>query len=229
ANLQVASNTQYAPNNGGMLIGYLFTCPITHKIYNGSNNDYQTKIGIYTKQWGHGQDDFQFNRVILGIYEYDPDYVNPDTHQVGKTEALCDTGIIELQEGYAEYNIKNLFPLKTAPEMKPGKFYYAAIYMSYGAVDTNGLTLFGAPGYNTQVNNLKPGITITNVNCIRAALYPNMTGYDQDMNFDKMGFSWEYNSYPPDASTQSTSQDIVEAHAAGRPYFAFRNVKITGN
>ena len=228
ADLQVASNTQYAPNNGGMLIGYLFTCPITHKIYNGSNNDYQTKIGIYTKQWGHGQDDFQFNKVILGIYEYDPDYI--DGGQVGKTEALCDTGIIELQQGYAEYNIKNLFPDKTAPEMKPGKFYYAAIYMSYGAVDTNGLTLFGAPGYNTQVNNLKPGITITNVNCIHAALYPNMTGYDQDLNFDKMGFSWEYNSYPPVPNTTPyTSQDIVEAHAAGRPYFAFRNVKITGN
>ena len=230
ADLQVASNTQYAPNNGGMLIGYLFTCPITHKIYNGSNNDYQTKIGIYTKQWGHGQNDFQYNRVILGIYEYDPDYENPDTHQVGKTEALCDTGIIELQEGYAEYNIKNLFPTKTAPEMKPGKFYYAAIYMSYGQVDTNGLTLFGAPGYNTQVNNLKPGITITNVNCIKASIYPGMTGYDEDLNFDKMGFSWEYNSYPPYPGTQYTSQDIVEAHAAGRPYFAFRNVKIvTGN
>ena len=230
ADLQVASNTQYAPGNGGMLIGYLFTCPITHKIYNGSNNDYQTKIGIYTKQWGHGQDDFQFNKVILGIYEYDPDYVNPDTHQVGKTEALCDTGIIELQEGYAEYDVKNVFPLKTKPEMKPGKFYYAAIYMSYGAVDTNGLTLFGAPGYNTQVNNLKPGITITNVNCIHASLYPNMGGYDQDLNFDKMGFSWEYNSYPPTSTSDPyTKQDIVEAHAAGRPYFAFRNVKITGN
>lgn len=230
ADLQVASNTQYAPNNGGMLIGYLFTCPITHKIYNGSNNDYQTKIGIYTKQWGHGQNDFQYNRVILGIYEYDPDYENPDTHQVGKTEALCDTGIIVLQEGYAEYNIKNLFPTKTAPEMKPGKFYYAAIYMSYGQVDTNGLTLFGAPGYNTQVNNLKPGITITNVNCIKASTYPGMTGYDEDLNFDKMGFSWEYNSYPPYPDTQYTTQDIVEAHAAGRPYFAFRNVKIaTGN
>ena len=230
ANLQVASNTQYAPNNGGMLIGYLFTCPITHKIYNGSNNDYQTKIGIYTKQWGHGQDDFQYNRVILGIYEYNPDYENPDTHQVGKTEALCDTGIIVLQEGYAEYNVKNLFPNKTSPEMKPGRFYYAAIYLSYGQVDTNGLTLFGAPGYNTQVNNLKPGITITNVNCIKASTYPGMTGYDEDLNFDKMGFSWEYNSYPPYPDTQYTSQDIVEAHAAGRPYFAFRNVKIaTGN
>lgn len=230
ADLQVASNTQYAPNNGGMLIGYLFTCPITHKIYNGSNNDYQTKIGIYTKQWGHGQNDFQYNRVILGIYEYNPDYVNPDTQQVGKTEALCDTGIIVLQEGYAEYNIKNLFPNKTSPEMKPGKFYYAAIYMSYGQVDTNGLTLFGAPGYNTQVNNLKPGITITNVNCIMASIYPGMTGYDEDLNFDKMGFSWEYNSYPPYPGTQYTSQDIVEANAAGRPYFAFRNVKIaTGN
>ena len=229
ADLQVASNTQYAPNNGGMLIGYLFTCPITHKIYDGSNNDYQTKIGIYTKQWGHGQDDFQFNRVILGIYEYDPDYVNPSTSQVGKTEALCDTGIIELQQGYAEYNIKNL-GIKISPEMKPGKFYYAAIYMSYGQVDTNGLTLFGAPGYNTQVNDLKPGITITNVNCIHAALYPNMTGYDPDLNFDKMGFSWEYNSYPPTSTSDpSTSQGIVEAHAAGRPYFAFRNVKITGN
>ena len=143
---------------------------------------------------------------------------------------MCDTGIIELQEGYAEYNIKNLFPLKTKPEMKPGKFYYAAIYMSYGQVDTNGLTLFGAPGYNTQVNNLKPGITITNVNCIKASIYSGMTGYDEDLNFDKMGFSWEYNSYPPYPGTQYSSQDIVEAHAAGRPYFAFRNVKIaTGN
>lgn len=229
ADLQVASNTQYAPSNGGMLIGYLFTCPITHKIYNGSTGDYQTKIGIYTKQWGTGQDNFQFNRVILGIYEYQPDYVNPNTHQVGKTEALCDTGIIELQQGYAEYDIKNL-GVATTHEMKPGCFYYAAIYMSYGQVDTNGLTLFGAPGYNTQVNNLKPGITITNVNCIRAALYDNMAGYDPDLNFDKMGFSWEYNSYPPTSTTDTTSQGIVEAHAAGRPYFAFRNVKIaTGN
>jgi hypothetical protein len=229
ADLQVASNTQYAPSNGGMLIGYLFTCPITHKIYNGSTGDYQTKIGIYTKQWGTGQDNFQFNRVILGIYEYQPDYVNPDTHQVGKTEALCDTGIIELQQGYAEYDIKNL-GAATTHEMKPGCFYYAAIYMSYGQVDTNGLTLFGAPGYNTQVNNLKPGITITNVNCIRASLYDNMAGYDPDLNFDKMGFSWEYNSYPPTSTTDTTSQGIVEAHAAGRPYFAFRNVKIaTGN
>ena len=229
ADLQVASNTQYAPSNGGMLIGYLFTCPITHKIYNGSTGNYQTKIGIYTKQWGTGQDNFQFNRVILGIYEYQPDYVNPVTHQVGKTEALCDTGIIELQQGYAEYDIKNL-GAATTHEMKPGCFYYATIYMSYGQVDTNGLTLFGAPGYNTQVNNLKPGITITNVNCIRASLYDNMAGYDPDLNFDKMGFSWEYNSYPPTSTTDTTSQGIVEAHAAGRPYFAFRNVKIaTGN
>jgi hypothetical protein len=229
ADLQVANQTQYAPSNGGMLIGYLFTCPITHKIYDGSNNDYQTKIGIYTKQWGSGQDNIQFNKVILGIYEYQPDYVNPVTQQVGKTEALCDTGIIELQQGYAEYDVKNLFPNKTEPEMKPGCFYYATIYMSYGNVDTNGLTLFGAPGYNTQVNNLKPGITITNIHKIKAALYEGMEGYDPDLNFDKMGFSWQYNSYPPDPTTQDSSQDIVEAHAAGRPYFAFRNVKITGN
>lgn len=221
ADLQVASNTQYAPSNGGMLIGYLFTCPITHKIYNGSNNDYQTKIGIYTKQWSGDN-----KKVILGIYEYNPDYNSGG--QVGKTEALCDTGIIELQQGYAEYDIKNLGE-KTSPEMKPGNFYYATIYLSYQAGDTNGITLFGAPGYNTQVNNLKPGITITNVNCIHAALYPNMAGYDSDLNFDKMGFSWEYNSYPPQPDTPSTSQGIVEAHAAGRPYFAFRNVKITGN
>jgi len=230
ADLQVASNTQYAPSNGGMLIGYLFTCPITHKIYDGSNNDYKTKIGIYTKQWGSGQDNIQFNKVILGIYEYQPDYVNPVTQQVGKTEALCDTGIITLQQGYAEYDVKNLFPNKTEPEMKPGCFYYATIYMSYGNVDTNGLTLFGAPGYNTQVNNLKPGITITNIHKIKAALYEGMEGYDPDLNFDKMGFSWQYNSYPPDETTTDSSQGIVEAHAAGRPYFAIRNVKIvTGN
>ena len=225
ADLQVANQTQYAPSNGGMLIGYLFTCPIIHKIYAGSNNDYKTKIGIYTKQClGDNK------KVILGIYEYQPDYVNPDTQQVGKTEALCDTGIIELQQGYAEYDVKNL-GTKTTHEMKPGCFYYATIYLSYKAGDTNGITLFGAPGYNTQVNNLKPGITITNVNCIRASLYEGLDGYSPDLNFDQMGFSWQYNSYPPSSTSDPyTSQGIVESHAAGRPYFAIRNVKIvTGN
>lgn len=223
ADLQVANQTQYAPSNGGMLIGYLFTCPITHKIYAGSNNDYKTKIGIYTKQWSGDN-----KKVILGIYEYNPDY--NEGGQVGKTEALCDTGIIELQQGYAEYDVKNL-GTKTTHEMKPGCFYYATIYLSYKAGDTNGITLFGAPGYNTQVNNLKPGITITNVNCIHASLYEGLDGYSPDLNFDQMGFSWQYNSYPPSSTSDPyTSQGIVEAHAAGRPYFAIRNVKIvTGN
>lgn len=220
ANLQVATGTQYAPSNGGMLIGYLFTCPITHNIY-VNNEKYQTKIGIYTKQWSGDN-----KKVILGIYEYDPDY--NEGGQVGRTVALCDTGIIDLQQGYAEYEIKNVGK-DTTPIMTPGKFYYATIYLSYKAGDTNGITLFGAPGYNTQVNNLKPGITITNVNCIHASLYEGLDGYSPNLNFDQMGFSWQYNSYPPDPDTQDSSQDLVEAHAAGRPYFAIRNVKITGN
>ena len=220
ANLQVAEGTQYAPSNGGMLIGYLFTCPITHNIYSNTNNDYKTRIGIYTKQWA-GEN----KKVILGIYEYDPDYINPTTHQIGTTRALCDTGIIDLQQGYAEYDIKNLGN-DTTHEMTPGKFYYATIYLSYLAGDTNGITLFGAPGYNTQVNSLKPGITITNVNKIRASLYEDKSGYTPDINFDQMGFSWQFNSYPPDETTQYTSQDIIEANAAGRPYFAIRNVKV---
>ena len=220
ANLQVAEGTQYAPSNGGMLIGYLFTCPITHNIYSNTNNDYKTRIGIYTKQWA-GEN----KKVILGIYEYDPDYINPTTQQIGTTRALCDTGIIDLQQGYAEYDIKNLGK-ETTHEMTPGKFYYATIYLSYLAGDTNGITLFGAPGYNTQVNSLKPGITITNVNKIRASLYEDKSGYSPDINFDQMGFSWQFNSYPPDETTQYTSQDIIEANAAGRPYFAIRNVKV---
>ena len=220
ANLQVAEGTQYAPSNGGMLIGYLFTCPITHNIYSNTNNDYKTRIGIYTKQWA-GEN----KKVILGIYEYDPDYINPTTHQIGTTRALCDTGIIDLQQGYAEYDIKNLGK-ETTHEMTPGKFYYATIYLSYLAGDKNGITLFGAPGYNTQVNSLKPGITITNVNKIRASLYEDKSGYSPDINFDQMGFSWQFNSYPPDETTQYTSQDIIEANAAGRPYFAIRNVKV---
>ena len=220
ANLQVAEGTQYAPSNGGMLIGYLFTCPITHNIYSNTNNDYKTRIGIYTKQWA-GEN----KKVILGIYEYDPDYINPTTQQIGTTRALCDTGIIDLQQGYAEYDIKNLGN-DTTHEMTPGKFYYATIYLSYLAGDTNGITLFGAPGYNTQVNSLKPGITITNVNKIRASLYEDKSGYSPDINFDQMGFSWQFNSYPPDETTQYTSQDIIEANAAGRPYFAIRNVKV---
>ena len=218
-NLQVAYGTQYTPGNGGMLIGYLFTCPITHKIYSNTNNDYLTKIGIYTKQWAGDN-----KKVILGIYEYDPDYINPVTKQVGTTRALCDTGIIDLQQGYAEYDIKNLGN-DTTHEMTPGKFYYASIYLSYLAGDTNGITLFGAPGYNTQVNSLKPGITITNVNKIRASLYEDKSGYSPDINFDQMGFSWQFNSYPPDETTSYTSQDIVEAYDAGRPYFAIRNIK----
>ena len=220
ANLQVAEGTQYAPSNGGMLIGYLFTCPITHNIYSNTNNDYKTRIGIYTKQWA-GEN----KKVILGIYEYDPDYINPTTQQIGTTRALCDTGIIDLQHGYAEYDIKNLGK-ETTHEMTPGKFYYATIYLSYLAGDKNGITLFGAPGYNTQVNSLKPGITITNVNKIRASLYEDKSGYSPDINFDQMGFSWQFNSYPPDETTQYTSQDIIEANAAGRPYFAIRNVKV---
>lgn len=220
ANLQVSEGTQYAPSNGGLLIGYLFTCPITHNIYSNTNNDYKTRIGIYTKQWA-GEN----KKVILGIYEYDPDYINPTTQQIGTTRALCDTGIIDLQQGYAEYDIKNLGN-DTTHEMTPGKFYYATIYLSYLAGDTNGITLFGAPGYNTQVNSLKPGITITNVNKIRASLYEDKSGYTPDINFDQMGFSWQFNSYPPDETTQYTSQDIIEANAAGRPYFAIRNVKV---
>ena len=218
-NLQVAYGTQYAPGNGGMLIGYLFTCPITHKIYSNTNNDYLTKIGIYTKQWAGDN-----KKVILGIYEYDPDYINPVTKQVGTTRALCDTGIIDLQQGYAEYDIKNLGN-DTSHEMTPGKFYYATIYLSYLAGDTYGITLFGAPGYNMQVNALKPGITITNVNNIKASLYEGSNGYSPNLNFDQMGFSWQFGSYPPDETTSYTSQDIVEAYNAGRPYFAIRNIK----
>lgn len=220
ADLQVANNTQYTPSNGGLLIGYLFTCPITHNIYSNTNTDYITKIGIYTKQWAGDN-----KKVILGIYEYDPDYINPDTQQVGTTRALCDTGIIDLQQGYAEYEIKNLGNDYESHKMTPGKFYYATIYLSYLAGDTNGITLFGAPGYNTQVNSLKPGITVTNANCIKASLYDNLAGYSPNLNFDQMGFSWQFNSYPPDETTQYTSQDIIEAHAAGRPYFAIRNIK----
>ena len=220
ANLQVSEGTQYAPSNGGMLIGYLFTCPITHKIYSNTNNDYLTKIGIYTKQWA-GEN----KKVILGIYEYDPDYINLTTQQIGTTRALCDTGIIDLQQGYAEYDIKNLGK-ETTHEMTPGKFYYATIYLSYLAGDKNGITLFGAPGYNTQVNSLKPGITITNVNKIRASLYEDKSGYSPNINFDQMGFSWQFNSYPPDETTEHSSQDIIEANAAGRPYFAIRNIKV---
>ena len=220
ANLQVSEGTQYAPSNGGMLIGYLFTCPITHKIYSNTNNDYKTRIGIYTKQWA-GEN----KKVILGIYEYDPDYINLTTQQIGTTRALCDTGIIDLQQGYAEYDIKNLGK-ETTHEMTPGKFYYATIYLSYLAGDKNGITLFGAPGYNTQVNSLKPGITITNVNKIRASLYEDKSGYSPNINFDQMGFSWQFNSYPPDETTEHSSQDIIEANAAGRPYFAIRNIKV---
>ena len=216
ANLQVATGTQYAPDNGGMLIGYLFTCPITHKIY-ANNENYQTKIGIYTKQWSGNN-----NKVILGIYEYNPDY--NEKGQIGRTVALCDTGIIGLQQGYAEYEIKNLGN-DTSHEMTPGKFYYATIYLSYLAGDTYGITLFGAPGYNMQVNALKPGITITNIHKIRASLYDGLNGYSPDLNFDQMGFSWQYDSYPPQEGTTYTSQDIVEAHTAGRPYFAIRNIK----
>lgn len=218
-NLQVAEGTGYQPSNGGLLIGYLFTCPITHKIYSNTNNVYLTKIGIYTKQWAGDN-----KKVILGIYEYDPDYINPDTKQIGTTRALCDTGIIDLQQGYAEYEIKNL-GTDTTHEMTPGKFYYATIYLSYLAGDINGITLFGAPGYNTQVNALKPGITITNINKIKASLYESSNGYSPNLNFDQMGFSWQFDSYPPDETTSYTSQEIVEAYRAGRPYFAIRNIK----
>lgn len=214
---QVMAGTQYTPGNGGCLYGTLFNTSITHPIFIN-----KTLIGLYS---------YTDNiKAILGIYEYQPDYDRQDG-TYGRTVALCDTGIVTIMKGFNEFPIKHLNNTigaansETIAEMKTNCMYYASIYLGYRAdYGANDLQVACAASYSPQYGNIKPALSMANVNGIKANITnENDSAYDADLSFNDMGFNWHYTSYP--AKTDTTSTLYFEANSAPRMYMQIRNIK----
>ena len=220
---QVMAGTQYTPGNGGCLYGTLFNTPITHPVAID-----KTFLGIYAYNGGI--------KAILGIYEYQPDYErkDEDTGTVtgfGRTVPLCDTGIITISQGFHEYPIKHLNNTigganpETTPELKTNCMYYATIYLGYASTaGANDLQVGCASGYKPQYGDIKPAMSMANVNNIKANIdVTSHSAYTEDLSFNDMGFNWQYTAYP--ARTTSTASTYFEANESPRMYMQIRNIK----
>lgn len=219
---QVMGGTQYTPGNGGCLYGTLFNTPITHPVAID-----KTFLGIYAYNGGV--------KAILGIYEYQPDYERKDgTGAVtgfGRTVPLCDTGIVTISQGFHEYPIKHLNNTiggtnpETTPELKTNCMYYATLYLGYASTaGSNDLQVGCAAGYSPQYGNIKPAMSMANVNNIKANIdVPGHAAYTEDLSFNDMGFNWQYDSYPERGSDSSST--YFEANASPRMYMQIRNIK----
>ena len=210
SNVSVASGDTQIQSGYGILIGNLFTCPITHKIYIDN-----THIGVYCYQNDNS------SRAMLGVYEYDPE----GNHGTGETKALFDTGIIVPLTGYNEYPVKHVFNNDgTSCKMRPGCMYYAAIFMgSDRTCGNDGMRFATVPGYNLQFNNLNPVLTVSQHH-IPAGL---LQSYSSDLTFDDFGFSWYYDDYNTKQST--TSVNYHEAYNTPRFYMQIRNRDLPTN
>ena len=219
---QVMGGTQYTPGNGGCLYGTLFNTPITHPVTID-----KTFLGIYAYNGGI--------KAILGIYEYQPDYERKDgTGAVtgfGRTVPLCDTGIVTISQGFHEYPIKHLNNTiggtnpETTPELKTNCMYYATLYLGYASTaGSNDLQVGCAAGYSPQYGNIKPAMSMANVNNIKANIdVTSHSAYTEDLSFNDMGFNWQYTSYPERSSY--TASTYFEANASPRMYMQIRNIK----
>lgn len=219
---QVMGGTQYTPGNGGCLYGTLFNTPITHPVAID-----KTFLGIYAYNGGI--------KAILGIYEYQPDYERKDQGGAvtgfGRTVPLCDTGIITISQGFHEYPIKHLNNTidganpETTPELKTNCMYYATIYLGYASTaGANDLQVGCASGYKPQYGDIKPAMSMANVNNIKANIdVPGHAAYTEDLSFNDMGFNWQYTAYP--ARTTSVSSTYFEANESPRMYMQIRNIK----
>ena len=210
SNVSVASGDTQIQSGYGILIGNLFTCPITHKIFIDN-----THIGVYCYQNDNS------SRAMLGVYEYDPDGNNG----TGQTTALFDTGIIVPLTGYNEYPVKHVFNNDdTTCKMRPGCMYYAAIFMgSDRTCGNDGMRFATAPGYNLQFNNLNPVLTVSQ-NHIPAGL---LQSYSDDLTFNDFGFSWYYDDY--NTKQSSTTVNYHEAFNTPRFYMQIRNRALPSN
>jgi len=180
----------------GNLLGYLFAVPINNKIYaessvdtSGNPTKYVTKIGVYSHQT------YTQNYIILGLYEYDPNFEQKDSGGTvtgyGRTVPFCDTGARQLSQGLNEFTITHLNDKdETKPELKSSCLYYATIYISKNP--GNGVNLAGCPGYATTFNT-NPQITLdqTNVNVNLMDEYPVQGKTRDQVSFNDMGWgSW---------------------------------------
>jgi len=220
----------FGPGNGGALYGSLFNVPIKHTIYkyepnNDSEDQLVTVLGVYIKQVND-----QNNKVIFGIYEYQPNYkrTDPETGevtQIGRTVALCDTGAVTVVEGYNEFPIINVNNDNTTDsiDLKTDCEYYASVYFSYGAGNNQPFYMASAPGYNTQMNYVKPQFALSNINQIKASLYPGQSTYTEDLSFNDFGFGWNWNRYPERDGDFDTS--MTEAYNVPRFYMQIRNAR----
>ena len=178
------------------MLGYLFAVPINNKIYaessvdtSGNPTKYVTKIGVYSHQT------YTQNYIILGLYEYDPNFEQKDSGGTvtgyGRTVPFCDTGARQLSQGLNEFTITHLNNLgETTPELKSSCLYYATIYISKNP--GNGVNLAGCPGYAT-IFNTNPQITLdqTNVNVNLMDEYPVQGKTRDQVSFNDMGWgSW---------------------------------------
>ena len=141
--------SQYGATTGqGVLIRYLFSVPIKNAVYvrgkNAEENGKVTTVGVYASQ------SYTQNKIILGIYEYDPEYTHSDGTK-GRTIALCDTGGVTLKAGFNEFEMINFNKWEeTTPNLKSSCIYYAAIYVSKNP--GTGIDLATCPGYDTTFN-----------------------------------------------------------------------------
>lgn len=219
---QVMAGTQYTPGNGGCLYGTLFNTPITHPVAID-----KTFLGIYAYNGGI--------KAILGIYEYQPDYERKDSGGAvtgfGRTVPLCDTGIITISQGFHEYPIKHLNNTigganpETTPELKTNCMYYATIYLGYASTaGANDLQVGCASGYKPQYGDIKPAMSMANVNNIKANIdVTSHSAYTENLSFNDMGFNWQYTDYPTCESY--TSSTYFEANESPRMYMQIRNIK----
>jgi hypothetical protein len=217
----------------GTLYGNLFNVSINSVIEID-----RTMLGVYIYQVDNDKN------VILGLYEYQPDYPrynNEDPTQgisgYGRTVALCDTGVITIPQGtvgFCEYPIKNLNNTigtpneETKPSLKSSCMYYASIFMG-SDMNSDGLKLYGVTGYAPQVNQIKPGLNICPQNYNLAL---NDASYSAQISFNDFGFGWKYDNYVDhytQGDTTTASISYQERSDGNRFYMQIRNKPQTSN
>jgi len=191
--------SMFKNNTVASLACSLFTVPLQHNLTTAS------EISFFTTQGMNQSNSFP---IIIGLYEYNFDYFDPDTHQYrSQTTWLGDTGPImnDTQDvkGHAigggpnkyTFKLKHLTPVVSAditwndkiyhneygPVMRSDRAYYLAVFARH----TDGLNyVLGDAGYNA-VTNSDPFISwyADNMHYV----YPDKTSATMDDNWDGWG------------------------------------------
>ena len=207
----------------------LFTVPLQHNLTTAS------EISFFTTQGMNQSNSFP---IIIGLYEYNFDYFDPETHQYrSQTTWLGDTGPImnDTQDvkGHAigggpnkyTFKLKHLTPVVSADIEYDGRIYHneygpvmrsdRAYYLAVFARHTDGLSyVLGDAGYNA-VTNSDPFISwyADNMHYV----YPDKTSATMDDN---------WNGWGNDLSLSAIDfwNRGGEANAIVRPLVMIRNV-----